>query len=121
MRGTSSRVVAGLLVASGCAVTAAVWISSNDSPASLNSAQPATAGSAANITGAATESAVLALPTPSVPGAAQQISDINKIISEVTQLAVQRPKDQRMSAEEIDALITSRIEELKAQQKEEGG
>lgn len=41
---------------------------------------------------------------------------INQIIFEITQDAINRPKDQRMTSEEINALIQSRIKELRERQ-----
>lgn len=58
-----------------------------------------------------------ALPTPSLnPGSedAERLMEINRIVFEVTQEAIARPKEDRMTREEIDALIRSRIEELDA-------
>lgn len=43
---------------------------------------------------------------------AKRLVEINQIIAEVTQEAINRPKDQRMSSEEISQLIRTRIEEI---------
>ena len=44
---------------------------------------------------------------------AQLLTEINQIILDVTQQAVNRPKEERMSSEEVAALIRSRIDDLK--------
>lgn len=46
---------------------------------------------------------------------AELLAEINQVITEVTKEALERPEDQKMTAEEIQQRITSRIEELKAQ------
>ena len=61
----------------------------------------------------------VAFPTPSLPAGSQDaetVMAINQIIFEVTQEAINRPKDDRMTSEEISALIQSRIEELRKRQ-----
>jgi hypothetical protein len=55
-------------------------------------------------------------PSPATAEEARLLLEINQVIAEVTKEAIERPKDQRMTKEEINALITSRIEELKARQ-----
>lgn len=50
---------------------------------------------------------------------AELLMEINQVIFEVTQEAIARPSDQRMTSEEIAALIRSRIEELKQARQEE--
>lgn len=58
-----------------------------------------------------------AVPANSVPADeedAKLLLEINEVIFQVTQEAIQRPNDQRMTPDEISALIRSRIEELEA-------
>lgn len=58
----------------------------------------------------------VAYPTPSLPADsddAETVMAINQIVFEVTQEAINRPKDDRMTSEEISALIESRIKELR--------
>ena len=81
------------------------------------SATSPSAGAAGTAGGSA---AVPVFPTPSLPAGSEDAKTalaINQIIFEVTQEALDRPKDQRMTAEEINARIQTRIEELK----KEGG
>lgn len=83
--------------------------------ASVAAPQRSASPGAAEAAGA--DATLPALPTPSLPANAEDakvLMEINQIIFEVTQQAMQRPKTDRMTAEEIDALIRSRIEELKA-------
>lgn len=59
--------------------------------------------------------ALPAFPTPSTAGdrpEARRLAEVNRIIAEVTEEAMQRPKDQRMTADQINELINSRIEQL---------
>lgn len=58
----------------------------------------------------------VAFPTPSLAGGsddAETVMAINQIIFEVTQEAINRPKEDRMTSEEISALIETRIKELR--------
>lgn len=61
-------------------------------------------------------SASAAIPEIQLPeGAsedAKRLVEINQVIAEVTGEAIKRPKDQRMSSEEISQLIQTRIEEI---------
>lgn len=69
------------------------------------------------VTTSSGEPGLPAIPTPSLsPGSeeAARALEIQRIIFEVTQEAIKRPKDDRMSAEEIEAAINTRITELKA-------
>lgn len=56
------------------------------------------------------------VPVPSMPAElqedAQRLIEVNQIISEVTQEALDRPKDDRMTPEEVGALVRERIAEL---------
>jgi hypothetical protein len=65
----------------------------------------------------------LVLPTASLPPGADDarlLMEINQVIFQVTQEAAQRPSDQRMTAEEINELIRSRIEEIRARHQKGG-
>lgn len=65
----------------------------------------------------------LVLPTASLPAGADDarlLMEINQVIFQVTQEAAQRPSDQRMTAEEINQLIRSRIEEIRARHQKGG-
>lgn len=102
-------------------------LGNNDSgSAGEQSSATSPTGSAASPSAGATQNAeapttgVPVFPTPSLPAGSEDAKTalaINQIIFEVTQEALNRPKDQRMTAEEINARIQSRIEELK----KEGG
>ena len=52
---------------------------------------------------------------------AQLLTEINQIILDVTQQAVSRPKEERMSSEQVAALIRSRIDELKQREQQGKG
>lgn len=57
------------------------------------------------------------IPSIEVSGDANQarmLTEINQAMADVTKEALSRPKDDRMTAEEIDLLIRSRIEQIKA-------
>jgi hypothetical protein len=95
---------------------------SGDDPAGGDREAPSASetGSAASpstgASGSPTAPGAVAFPTPSLPAGsedAETVMAINQIIFEVTQEAINRPKDQRMTSEEISALIQSRIEELR--------
>ena len=102
-------------------------LGNNDSgSAGEQSSATSPTGSAASPSAGAAENAeapatgVPVFPTPSLPAGSEDAKTalaINQIIFEVTQEALNRPKDQRMTAEEINARIQTRIEELK----KEGG
>ncbi len=88
-----------------------------ESPSSSETT-PAPSPSSATPESPTTPGAV-AFPTPSLPAGsedAETVMAINQIIFEVTQDAINRPKDQRMTSEEINALIQSRIKELRERQ-----
>lgn len=57
-----------------------------------------------------------AVPLPSMPAEIQQeaqlLVGVNQVIAEVTKEAMERPKDERMTPEEIRALIRERIAQL---------
>lgn len=56
------------------------------------------------------------VPLPSMPAELQQeaqlLVGVNQVIAEVTKEAMERPKDDRMTPEEVRALIRERIAEL---------
>lgn len=56
------------------------------------------------------------VPLPSMPAEIQQeaqlLVGVNQVIAEVTKEAMERPKDERMTPEEVRALIRERIAEL---------
>lgn len=93
--------------------------SRSDSPASSETT-PATAPSAATspsfgTSGSPPAPGAVVFPTPSLPAGsedAEAMMAINQIIFEITRDA-NRPADKRMSPEEINALIQSRIKELR--------
>ncbi len=85
---------------------------STTSPSAATSPSPGASGSP-------TAPGAVAFPTPSLPAGsedAETVMAINQIIFEITQDAINRPKDQRMTSEEINALIQSRIKELRERQ-----
>lgn len=56
------------------------------------------------------------VPMPSMPAEIQQeaqlLVGVNQVIAEVTKEAMERPRDDRMTPEEVRALIRQRIAEL---------
>lgn len=97
-------VVAVVLVAA----LAACGNSGDDSAAPKAAASTAPAESSAKASAAIPE---IELPEEASEDA-KRIVELNKIIAEVTQEAINRPKDQRMSTEEVSQLIRTRIEEI---------
>jgi hypothetical protein len=90
------------------------------SPTSAETTPAGSASGAASppsaISGSPAAPGAVPFPTPSLPAGsedAETVMAINQIIFEITQDAINRPKDQRMTSEEINALIQSRIKELR--------
>ena len=78
-----------------------------------DSASPKAAASTSSETSAKASGAIPEIELPEGASKdAQKLVEINQIIAEVTQEAINRPKDQRMSSEEISQLIRTRIEEI---------
>ena len=98
--GAAKRICAGLLMAACMVVLAGC--NNRNSP----EATPATAAGEPSST----------VSSPTSVEDAQLLMEINKAIAEVTQEAMQRPKEDRMTAEEINARIRQKIDEIKARQ-----
>lgn len=99
------RTIAAIcLIAAVGVVGAFVWVASSDTPKEV---LPATATAGTDSGSPEVSAALAANSTP-----AEKAIAVNKIIVEVTQEAVSRPSDQRMSAAEVEGLIRSRIKQI---------
>ncbi|HEX2149798.1 MAG TPA: hypothetical protein VHI31_06475 [Actinomycetota bacterium] len=81
-------------------------------------------GPAATASADASKSAAPVVPNLDLPAGgndAQLLTEINQIILDVTQQAVNEPKEERMSSEEVAALIRSRIDDLKQREEQREG
>ena len=114
------KIVAGICVAALLVVAGFFALRALDSED--ESASPAPSPSEEGPEATATPSP-LVLPTASLPAGADDarlLMEINQAIFQVTQEAAQRPSDQRMTSEEINELIRSRIEEIRARHQKGG-
>jgi hypothetical protein len=108
------RIFTGILVALLLAAGVAVFAAIKDGPAAK---ETSASGVSTDDPKVSQKNSQPVLPTVSVPADAKEaklLMEINQVIFQVTQEALQRPKDQRMTAEEISALVRSRVKELQS-------
>ncbi|MDQ4148518.1 MAG: hypothetical protein M3164_00755 [Actinomycetota bacterium] len=105
--------VVAVLIAGGIAA----FVASRSKPAGQERPAQATSADASKTSN---QGSNLVLPgagavDPNDPEQVKRLKEVNQVIFEVTQEALKRPKDQRMTPEEISALVRARIQELSAQ------
>jgi hypothetical protein len=108
-------IIAGTCLIALLAAGVTAFVANKETPAAKH---PSTSASAAahetKVSGGNSEAVVPSVAVPADAEEAKLLMEINQMILQVTQEALERPKDQRMSAEEISAMVRSRVEELES-------
>ena len=105
-------VTVGCVVAVLAAGGVAAFLVAQDKPAGERPAAASRGRSASS--GNESPAIVPSSPNPEDSERVKRLKEVNQAIFEVTQEAARRPKDQRMTPEEISALVRARIQELAA-------
>ena len=92
----------------------ALLVATKDKPAEKERAAQAASKDSSD---ASAQDAQVAIPSgadPNDPERVKRVKEVNQVIAQVMQEAASRPKDDRMTPEEISALVRARIQELRA-------
>lgn len=112
------KIITGIcLIALLAGVGAAVFAANKDTPAAKESSASAAEDSSAStddskVSESSSQPAVPAISVPADAEEAKLLMEVNQVILQVQKEAQARRGDQRMTAEEISALVRSRVEEV---------